>query len=101
MAVGGDAAHGDGMAQNPDSPLPGWAGAGGALAPDAPAGPEPTGDPASGEDRIAAIVTATRAEVGDADIERISDVLARRFAEEGLDVDADRTVALAAEIQAR
>jgi hypothetical protein len=93
----------DTTAQDPNSALPGWAGAGGALANDAPPGPEPTSDgqPTTDEDRIAGIVAQTRADIGDQDVQRIADVLAQRFQETGLDVDADRTVALAAEIQAR
>lgn len=94
-------------AQQPDSTLPSHAGQGGAIAHDAVAAPgvqnEPALDqnPASDEERIAGIVAQTRADVGDAGVERIADVLVQRFTDAGLDVDADRTVALAAEIDAR
>lgn len=87
--------------------LPSHAGQGGAIAPDATPGADVQDRPvldqnhASDEERISGIVAQTRSDVGDAGIERIADVLAQRFAEAGLDVDADRTVALAAEVDAR
>jgi hypothetical protein len=90
-----------------DEALPSHAGVGGALAHDAvPAvapqdAPALDQNPAGDEDRIAGIVAQTRADVGDRDLERIADVLRQRFEDSGLDVDADRTVALAAEITSR
>lgn len=88
--------------------LPAYAGVGGALAYDARSGEPPTQDrpaldqnDASNEDKIAGIVAQTRLDVGDQDVERIADVLAQRFDETGVDIDADRTVALAAEIARR
>jgi hypothetical protein len=96
----------DRNAQDPDA-LPGWSGAGGAIAPDAPPGPEPSdADPAapegaSQEDRIGAIVAEVRADVDGEDVDRIAEALRVRFDEAGLDVDRDRTAALAAEIDQR
>lgn len=92
----------DANMQDPNSALPGWAGAGGALANDAPPGPPPSdGDATTDEDRIAAIVAEVRDAHGGDGVERISDELTTRFQSAGLDVDASRTVALAAEVQAR
>lgn len=98
--------------QQPTAPgaagLPEYAGVGGALAHDAtPAEPGAQTEPAldqndaTDDERIAGIVAQTRSDVGDAGLERIADVLAQRFTDAGLDVDADRTVALAAEITRR
>jgi hypothetical protein len=86
--------------------MPGWAGAGGALAPDADTveaastQDEPALDQndASDEDRIAGIAAQTRSDVGDQDADRVAEVLRQRFADAGLDVDGSRTAALAAEI---
>jgi hypothetical protein len=95
----------DAPQQNPDAGLASDAGVGGALAHDATPAPADTQDApvlhqndASDEDRIAGIVAQTRADVGDQGLERVADVLVQRFTDAGLDVDADRTVALAAEI---
>jgi hypothetical protein len=93
--------------QSTDETLPSHAGQGGAIAHDAASAPGVQDEPvldqnaASDEDRIAGIVAQTRVDVGDAGVERIADVLTQRFTDAGLDVDADRTVALAAEIDAR
>lgn len=93
--------------RQPGEALPSHAGQGGAIAPDAAPGagvqdaPALDQNDASDEDRIAGIVAQTRSDVGGEGIERIADVLAQRFADAGLDVDADRTVALAAEVDAR
>lgn len=91
--------------QNPDAPLGSDAGVGGALAHDAtPSAPDQQGEPvlhqntATDDERVAGIVAQTRADVGDQSLERVADVLTQRFTDAGLDVDADRTVALAAEI---
>lgn len=88
--------------------LPSYAGVGGALAHDAKTEAPATQDEpaldqndASNEDKIAGIVAQTRADVGDQDVTRIADVLAQRFDETGVEIDADRTVALAAEIANR
>jgi hypothetical protein len=94
-------------AQRDGDALPTHAGQGGAIGPDAlpgggvQDGPSLEQNDASDEDRIAGIVAQTHSDVGGTGVERIADVLAQRFADAGLDVDADRTVALAAEIDAR
>lgn len=87
--------------------LPSDAGQGGALAEDAPVAragvqdaPAQDQNVPTDEDRIAGVVAQTRADVGDAGVERLADVLRQRFEEAGLDVDAERTRALAAEIDA-
>jgi hypothetical protein len=88
--------------------LPSYAGVGGALADDASTEDPATQDEAaldqnhaSNDERISGIVAQTRSDVGDQDVERITEVLTQRFAETGVDIDGDRTKALAAEIARR